>query len=126
MKRLFIILVCIFFALFVIIFLIAFIQGCILVFSFPSDKKALLDELKKYDEDDYNMVVSHQIYNPKKIFKLIKKLWKDPEIKNNYKTLYLYLKRYKTIIYEMLILVVLMVLFSVIIEVFGSKVGRRA
>ena len=104
--------------------IVFFIQGIIILSSFPSDKEKFLADLKNYNEDDYNIVVSHQIFEkPKYFFKLVRKMWNDHEIKEKHKTLHLYLKRYKRPLYELLIFAVLLILSTVIIQVFGERVA---
>lgn len=116
-------LILIIFALIVILVITAFIQGILFITSFTANKKEILDELKKYDEKSYGKVINKQVQYTRQRCKLVYKLCKDRELKYTNKILYYYVKRYKIFLFELVLFVFLIVLSSIIIQVFGKRVN---
>ena len=118
-----IIIICIIIFLGFIVGIAGFVQGLILFASSLNNKKAILDDLKKYDEESYFVLVNTGNSFSKKIIKLIFRLMRDKELKNTNKTLYRYVRATKIFLWEMLIFVVLWIIGVVIIKIFGKSVA---
>ena len=118
-----IIIICIIIFLGFIVGIAGFVQGLILFASSLNNKKAILDDLKKYDEESYFILVNTGNSFSKKIIKLIFRLMRDKELKNTNKTLYRYVRGTKIFLWEMLIFVVLWIIGVVIIKIFGKSVA---
>lgn len=110
------------FLLMIVLAIAVFIQGIMFISSFSTNKKEILDAIKNYDVDSYEVIVKKDIPYTKTALKLMRKLWKDKELKNSNKLLYYYVKRYKIILLEMLIFAVLLFLSTIVVQVAAKKV----
>ena len=110
------------FLLIIVLAITIFIHGIVFLSSFSSNKKAILEDLKKYDVDSYEIIVKKEIPYTKTVLKLMKKLWKDKELKNNNKRLYYYVKQYKILLFEMFAFAVLLISSTIVIQIMSRNV----